>query len=681
MKNTLLYPILANRILDIAKCSYIHFNCVISFLHQFIYYAILKKYAIMFTLYKLHKICNDLFGSVYMQNNKKIALFISHIYGEYQRNLCTGIITKAIEYGYYVDIFTSNDGETTEELGQGESSILKIPNYSAYRGVIFASGTYIESGLKNRILHTIKENCSCPILNINQEASEFYTLSIDNIHPMKELVSHLITTHKYQRISFLANKHDTLFSVQRIKSYQETMTNYNLSWSNNTIAWCYPNLDSIREAVTSLVSNPEGQPEVIVCYNDTIALMVFKVLSEKGFTIPNDIALTGYDNLEAARHNIPPITSVDFPVKELGELAMDTLIRIHAGEKPDLAITVPAHPVIRSSCGCINPSAQQNSNYNLTLIDTIARREREMITDINFSSSLLNITDIDEGMDVLAAFTGTIEDLEGFYICLYPDWDSLSDSILNITDRDDETGYSNDLKLLKMGIKNGKRIPECSFSNDIPLPSSVYHNSSIAFLYMPLYFKDRNFGYIALSYKNHNIQHTFSFMLWLRNINNMLQTIISNYERTALINRLETLYLKDELTHLWNLKGLKKYCDSLLIEQNGSDKPIMVITLHIDRLELIQTQFGLKEAELCLLVLARAIESNQTAVHFCSRSEKNTFHLLLQDASEEDAIGLAEKIVKYLQNYQFIHKKAYTMSIRYSCHAYVLDKLYTLLEE
>ncbi|WP_313134484.1 substrate-binding domain-containing protein [Anaerocolumna sp.] len=616
-----------------------------------------------------------------MQNKKKIALFISHIFGEYQRNLCTGIITKAMEYGYHVDIFTSNDGETTEELGQGESSILKIPNYSSYRGVIFASGTYIESGLKNRILQTIKENCSCPILNINQEPSEFYTLSIDNIQPMKELVSHLITAHKYQRISFLANKHDELVSLQRIQSYQETMNDYNLSWSNNTIAWCYPNLDSVREAVTALLSNPEGQPEVIVCYNDKIALMVFKVLTEKGFKIPNDIALTGYDNLAAARHNIPPITSVEFPVKELGELAMDTLIRIHGGEKPDPVITISAHPVILSSCGCVNPSIQQNSHYNLTLIDTIARREREMITDINLSSSLLNITDIDEGMDVLAAFTDTIEDLEGFYICLYPDWDSLSNSILNITDSDDETGYSNDLKLLKMGIKNGKRIPECSFSNNILLPASVYHSSSIAFLYMPLYFKDRNFGYIALSYKNHNIQHTFSIMLWLRNINNMLQTIISNYERTALINRLETLYLKDELTHLWNMKGLKKYCESLIIESNGSDKPIMVITLHIDCLEQIQTQFGLKEAELCILVLARAIESNLTATHFCSRSEKNTFHLLLKDATEEDAIVLTKKIIKYLQNYQIIHKKAYSMSIRYSSHSYVSDKLYTLFEE
>jgi DNA-binding LacI/PurR family transcriptional regulator/GGDEF domain-containing protein len=616
-----------------------------------------------------------------MQNNKKIALFISHIFGEYQRNLCAGIITKANEYGYRVDIFASNDGETTKELGQGESSILKIPNYSSYRGVIFASGTYIESSLKNQIQQVIKENCSCPILNINQEASEFYTLSIDNIQPMKELISHLITSHKYQRISFLANKHDVLYSTLRIKSYQETMNEYNLSWSDNTIAWCYNNLDSVREAVTTLLNNPDGQPEAIVCYNDTIALMVFKVLTEQGLTIPNDIALTGYDNLEAARNNIPPITSVEFPVKELGELAVDTLIRIHAGEKVDSSITVSAHPVILSSCGCINPSTKQNSNYNLNLINTIARREREMITDITLSSSLLNITDIDEGMDVLATFTNTIENLEGFYICLYPDWDSLSDSILTITDSDEEVTALSDLKLLKMGIKNGKRIPECSFSNDMLLPSSVYHNSSIAFLYMPLYFKDKNFGYIALSYQNDTIKHTFSLMLWLRNINNMLQTIVSNYERTALINHLETLYLKDELTHLWNMKGLKKYYSSLLIEKDGSDNPIMVITLHINDLEQIQTQFGAKEAELCLLVLARAIESNQTIAHFCSRAEKNTFYLLLQDSSEEDAIGLIKKVEKYIQNYQFIHKKPYPMTISYSCHVYTLDKLYALLEE
>lgn len=616
-----------------------------------------------------------------MRKNKKIALFISHIFGEYQRNLCTGIISKAAEYGYHIDIFVSNDGETIEELEQGERSILKIPNFSSYRGVIIASGTYIDSVLKEQIFKSIKENCSCPVLNINQEPSEFYTLSIDNFHPMKELVSHLITTHKYQRISFLANKHDELFSNQRIESYQETMNEYKLSWSDDTIAWCNPNLDSVSEAVTSLLCNPEGLPEVIVCYNDSIALMVTKVLTEKGYTIPNDIAITGYDNLETARHNIPPITSVEFPAKELGELAIDTLIRIYAGEKPEKAITVSAQPVILSSCGCINPAIQRNNLYNLKLLDTITKREREMITDINLSSSLLNITDIDDGMEVLANFTNTINDLEGFYICLYPDWDTLSDSILDITDGDDTNTYSNDLKLLKMGMKNGKRIPECSFSSDILLPSSVYSNSSIAFLYMPLYFKNKNFGYIALSYKNNHIRHTFSFMLWLRNINNMLQTIVSNYERTALISRLETLYLKDELTHFWNAKGFKKHCDTLLTKKNSSDTSIMVITLHINSFDQIHSQYGLDEAEHCILIVARAIESNQTDSLFCTRLEKNTFLLLLEDSLEKDAIELVKKVEKYIQNYQLIHKKTYTMTLSYSYQSYSPDKLRTLHDE
>ena len=43
--------------------------------------------------------------------DKKIALFISHIYGDYQRNLTQGIIDKALEYGYQTEVYTTNDGE------------------------------------------------------------------------------------------------------------------------------------------------------------------------------------------------------------------------------------------------------------------------------------------------------------------------------------------------------------------------------------------------------------------------------------------------------------------------------------------------------------------------------------------------------------------------------------------
>ena len=61
---------------------------------------------------------------------KKIALFISHIYGEYQRNLSQGIIDKALEYGYQTEIYTTNDGEDLGGLTDTEKCLLELPVYS-----------------------------------------------------------------------------------------------------------------------------------------------------------------------------------------------------------------------------------------------------------------------------------------------------------------------------------------------------------------------------------------------------------------------------------------------------------------------------------------------------------------------------------------------------------------------
>ena len=611
-------------------------------------------------------------------NNKKVALFISHLFGEYQKNLCSGIMAKATEYGYHVDIFASFDGETIKEFGQGESSILHIPNYSTYHGIIFASDTYLESSLKQHIYQTIQTQCSCPIVDITQSSvnSDFYTISIDNITPMAELVTHLITTHKYQRISFLASKQETQYSLQRLDSYKKTLEQFHLSFGESSIAWCYPNEESIAESIEFLLTSQPQIPEVIICYNDTIALIASKILSQKGYVIPEDIAITGYDNLEPANYHIPPITSIEFPVKEQGEQAMELIIKHNLGELLEKTIIVPAHPVILSSCGCHHTYTKNNSHYNLDLLNTIYQREQEMIADINLSSSLLNVTDIDEGIEILAEFIQTIDSLQEFYLCLNWDWDCLSNSILDITNTEELDTCSGNLKLLKLGMKNGKPIPQCSFSNDMLLPEHIYHNNPFPFIYLPLFFKEKNFGYVALSYKNNHIQYSLSFMLWLRNINTMLQTIINNYEKITLINQLQTLYLKDERTQLWNLKGLRKQCESLMVSNHT---PMTLLTLHMDSLDYINSVYGDNESELCILVLANAIKSNQSEFLFASRTEKNTFLLLLENSTTQDSIRLAKKIEQYVKNYFKLYKKPYEITLLHHCDTYRMKELLSLL--
>ena len=92
-------------------------------------------------------------GLIY--HTKKIGIFISHLFGYYQKHVCQGIIDKALEYGYTAEIYTSMDGEDLGAYGIGEESILQVPNYNSLDGIIFASGTYPSTDLKNKILRKL----------------------------------------------------------------------------------------------------------------------------------------------------------------------------------------------------------------------------------------------------------------------------------------------------------------------------------------------------------------------------------------------------------------------------------------------------------------------------------------------------------------------------------------------
>ncbi|BCN32191.1 GGDEF domain-containing protein [Anaeromicropila herbilytica] len=601
-----------------------------------------------------------------MSRQKKVALFISHAFGDYQRELCNGIVNKASSYGFNVDIFSSNDGESFDDLGLGEDGILDIPKYQEYRGIIIASGTYVDQELRENILKTIEANCKCPIINVDQGETRLLSVEIDNHEPMKELVNHMIRVHKYERICFIANKNEEIYSNQRIISYKEALAENQIACEDKNIAWVLDSQTSVLQAVEYFIQNDSKLPDAIVCYNDTIALNVARVLKEKGYHIPTDIAISGYDNLEIAANNIPPMTSVEFPVYEMGMIAMDKIIHSISGVEKERTTVIPTHPIIRGSCGCVNDNCNVDSNYNLKLIHRIAKREKSSIFDMNMAGSLINITDIDEGMDVLEQFITSIENLEGLYICLYHNWNSISNKIREITNYEeemDEHDGNDSMTTLKFGIKNKKRIPEYSFNSKMLLPEYLYSNSSSAYFYMPLYFKDRKFGYLALSYLNNLLSYDFSFMSWLRNINNMLQRICNNIELNTLVNRLEELYLKDEVTNLYNQRGFEKQIDSLMRSEELHNTSIMVATFTLKDFKKILENHGYSEAEFSIKVLASALSRSISEDAYCARTSMEECRVIAINYDEHKAALFIDTINKYLANYNALYPKDYVIQV------------------
>lgn len=91
-------------------------------------------------------------------------------------------------------------------------------------------------------------------------------------------------------------------------------------------------------------------PTALVCANDSVALTVSEILLEEGYVIPGDISVTGFDNIEDACRNQPPLTTVHVPKEAMGRAAVEKLLsRIHNPAAPLEKILISADIVHRDS--------------------------------------------------------------------------------------------------------------------------------------------------------------------------------------------------------------------------------------------------------------------------------------------------------------------------------------------
>jgi len=95
-----------------------------------------------------------------------------------------------------------------------------------------------------------------------------------------------------------------------------------------------------------------GRPTAIFT-NDDMAIGALRAIHDHGLTVPNDLALVGYDDIEYAAHTMPPLTTVAVPKQEMGRLAVRRAIaQMEQGERHVFSTTVVSHTLlIRSSCG------------------------------------------------------------------------------------------------------------------------------------------------------------------------------------------------------------------------------------------------------------------------------------------------------------------------------------------
>lgn len=88
--------------------------------------------------------------------------------------------------------------------------------------------------------------------------------------------------------------------------------------------------------------------DALVAASDLIAIGAMGVLKERGYRVPDDVSVVGYDDVEPAAHSFPPLTTVRQPMDLAGVHLVDSLLRVMAGEKPQPEM-LPTTLVLRES--------------------------------------------------------------------------------------------------------------------------------------------------------------------------------------------------------------------------------------------------------------------------------------------------------------------------------------------
>jgi DNA-binding LacI/PurR family transcriptional regulator len=101
-------------------------------------------------------------------------------------------------------------------------------------------------------------------------------------------------------------------------------------------------------AMNKLLSLPTP-PTAVFCYNDMTALGVLRAIHMRGLRVPSDISVIGFDDLFFASYTQPRLTTVRQPMRQMGRMALESLLHLMSGEQAAQSINVPAELIIRES--------------------------------------------------------------------------------------------------------------------------------------------------------------------------------------------------------------------------------------------------------------------------------------------------------------------------------------------
>jgi LacI family transcriptional regulator len=273
-----------------------------------------------------------------------------------------GIALSAASNPYFMNLIHAIEGELTalgkmvfladtREAPARELDVVRSLHQRRVDGIILAPC----GGSKEHALRYLMQNKVPTVLVDRCVAPEFTQVGVENAQAIRRLVDHL-TRLGHQHIGMIGGQAGIATTIERVTAFKRALGLHRHPFDPSALVTSSESVAEARDALSRMLQLRK-RPTAIIAGNNQSMIGIMQALHHHGVTVPEEMAVVGFDDFEWADCFHPRLTVIAQPFERIAQMAAQLLVETMENRMPKpRTIRLKPALIIRDSCGSALPN-------------------------------------------------------------------------------------------------------------------------------------------------------------------------------------------------------------------------------------------------------------------------------------------------------------------------------------